>query len=57
MRTSSFTRFGEHRFGQLRHRQAIGRSLEAPRHCVGAEQVHAAVVALVGFQASKISCA
>ena len=44
-------RFDEHGFGDRRHRHAIGRIVEAPRIGVGTEQVHAAVVALVGLEA------
>ena len=44
-------RFDEHRLGQRRHRHALGRIPEAPGIGVGAEQVHAAVVALVGLEA------
>ena len=44
-------RLDEDGFGQLRHGHAIGGGLEAPRIGVGAEQVHAAVVALVGLEA------
>ena len=43
-------RLDEDVLGQLRHRHAVGGVLEAPRIGVGAEQVHAAVVALVGLQ-------
>ena len=46
-------RFDEDGLGQLRHRHAVGRTLEAPCIGVGAEQVHAAVVALVGLEAFK----
>ena len=46
-------RFDEHGLRQLRHRHAVSRILEAPCIGVGAEQVHAAVVALVGLQALK----
>ena len=44
-------RFDEHRLGQRRHGHALGRIAEAPCIGVGAEQVHAAVVALVGLEA------
>ena len=44
---------GEGVLGNLRHRHAIGGVLEAARIGVGAEQVHAAVVTLVGLQALK----
>ena len=53
MRTSCSTASMNTGFGQLRHRHAVGRTLEAPCIGVGAEQVHAAVVALVGLQAFK----
>jgi hypothetical protein len=46
-----FDRVDEHGLGQRRHRQALGRIVEAPCVGVGAEQVHAAVVALVGLEA------
>jgi len=44
-------RFDEHRLGQRRHGHALSRIPEAPGIGVGAEQVHAAVVALVGLEA------
>src|SRR4029077_21064465 len=44
-------RFEEQRLGQRRHGHALSRIPEAPGIGVGAEQVHAAVVALVGFEA------
>jgi hypothetical protein len=44
-------RLDEDVLGQLRHRHAVGGVLEAPRIGVGSEQVHAAVVALVGLEA------
>ena len=53
MRTSCSTASMKTGFGQLRHRHAVGRTLEAPCIGVGAEQVHAAVVALVGLEAFK----
>ena len=42
--------FDEHGLGQRRHRHALGRIPEASRIGVGAEQVHAAVVTLVGLE-------
>ena len=44
-------RFDEHGLGHRRHRHALGRIPEAPGIGVGAEQVHAAIVALVGLEA------